>query len=70
MGMITHLTESLRQLDNACRALSTMYRKDPMLAADVVVISIIINNSSDVRDALGNQKCCFVFKGRLGQLVS
>ena len=41
-----------------------------MLAADVVVISIIINNSSDVRDALGNQKCCFVFKGRLGQLVS
>ena len=43
-----------------------------MLAADVVVINIIINNNSDGREALGPQKSCFVlicfvFKGRLGE---
>jgi len=42
-----------------------MCRKDPMLAADVAVIHSIINNNSDVREALGNQKSGFVliFKG-------
>ena len=37
-----------------------MCRKDPMLAADVAVIRSIINNNSDVREALGNQNSGFV----------
>ena len=49
-----------------------MHRKDSMLAADVVVINIIINNNSDGREALSTQKSCFVLfyfvcKGRLGE---
>lgn len=38
-----------------------MCRKDPRLAVPVAVITIIITNNSDVREALGNQKSCFVF---------